>query len=287
MNWDCQKSAFDAFFLRSVHRRGCSLDSDHRITKSETRQNLPTGKQLIGKFENGQLSLVSAGSRFDIVMSADPRNQRFDENVLPKIDSWLAARAVFEIKTSQWLATCSTPIVRMAFGATLVFPTQSRHENYVKLRSLLKSVKVDPEAMRIFLRVNWPAKSEVVDGLVVNRLTNWGSLQIKSMFMQVSGASLAPVPTGPELHVVRLEIDHNTDQENTVPFSSDDLVPLYKELIAFAADNAEKGEKPSVANTVLWRETLLNRFLPVGCCPPMKIFPTKNPFNMLILRAAA
>ena len=47
-----------------------------------------------------------------------------------------------------------------------------------------------------------------------------------------------------EKFAVRLEMDHNTDQENKQPFEKKLLSSIYNELIGLARKNAELGERP-------------------------------------------
>jgi hypothetical protein len=46
----------------------------------------------------------------------------------------------------------------------------------------------------------------------------------------------------PATIAIRLEFDHNTDAERIAPFDRHSLVPIYRELVALALENAEKGE---------------------------------------------
>lgn len=245
MNWDCESLRLTLFFQEAFAGIDAAWTAITGLPEAEIRQNLPNAKQMSGKFGNGQLALATSGSRLDVVMSAALPTQGFDENTLIKIGDWRSSKENFESTTSQWLAKCASPIIRMAFGATLLSQTKDRLEGYTVLKSQLKSVAVDPDEMRdLIFRVNWPTKSKVVKNLDINRLTNWSSIQIRSMLVQVGGGALTQAPTGPELHAVRLEIDHSTAVENTDPFKKDNYVAIYKELIALASENADKGEKP-------------------------------------------
>jgi hypothetical protein len=148
--------------------------------------------------------------------------------------------------TTKWLERSPFPINRIAFGGVLLSETKDRREGYQALKTLLKSAKVDPDEMRdVVFGVNWRAKSSVVSGLVLNRITNWSVAQISQMLLQLSAGALAPSSGMPEsLSAVRLEMDLNTDQEHKDPFDNKDVVPIYGELVAMAYENAAKGERP-------------------------------------------
>jgi len=91
--------------------------------------------------------------------------------------------------------------------------------------------------------VNWRRTSNVQKALIINRLTTWSALRIVRKLIQIGG-EIATESGGDEIHAVRLEVDHNTDDANRIPFDPDKVIPIYSELIELARENAAEGEVP-------------------------------------------
>ena len=158
------------------------------------------------------------------------------------IGTWPTACDDFVKATSEWVATFEQPILRIAFAGTLLAKSDSPLDAYRQLLGLLKTVQGDPARMReLVFRINWPVKSKVANGLLLNRITHWSVIQIQLQLMLLTGTETVMSGT-PATHVVRLEFDHNTDAERTELFERHQLVPIYNELVALALDNAERGE---------------------------------------------
>jgi hypothetical protein len=96
----------------------------------------------------------------------------------------------------------------------------------------------------LLYRINWPVKSKVVVGLTINRLTTWSSMKFLRKLLSVSGTEFSATADVGQLDAVRLEVDHNTDDARQAPFDAAQLVPIYRELVALACENAEQGECP-------------------------------------------
>jgi len=214
--------------------------------EATTRQIIPGGRRYVGSFAGGQLALSASGPRVDITLSSAPPSLLGESSTfeLPIIGSWDSTRDAFVVATQKWLSEFKFPVVRLAFAAVLLSEAKSVADSYQVLKGFLKSVNVDPDGMReLIFRINWPEKSEVA-GLTLNRITNWSALQIGTMHVQLSGQSISGIGSPPVKFAVRLEMDHNTDQENKRPFEREVLAPIYKELVEKASENAEFGERP-------------------------------------------
>ena len=160
---------------------------------------------------------------------------------MPSLGPWNDVFQTFENTIAKWLSKATIPTVRLAFGALLLHQVNSREEAYKELDDLLFSVDANPKMKELFYRCNWPTESDVVSGLMINRLTSWSPLHVTRNLLQLTGESFN-VSSGPELHTVRLEIDHNTDQARSTPFETGQIVPIFSELVGLARENAEKGE---------------------------------------------
>jgi hypothetical protein len=216
--------------------------------EAENRVTVPGGRQYSGKLLDGLLALTYSINRIDIVLAWDPTKNVTPPNVteLPVFGKWLTASSDFASKVEPFLETLPTPVVRIAFGGNLLFGTNTRLEAYQALQEMLKSVSIDADNMReLIFRINWPLQSSIVSGLDLNRITAWSSLVFTTNLMQASAAGLAVAETGlPSIHAVSLELDHNTSGDRKEPLDKGQLVPIFRELVTLAAQNASQGERP-------------------------------------------
>lgn len=211
--------------------------------EAETRQVIPGGKRLSGRVPNGALQVAAAGHRFDVVLSAVELEEN-EELFIPSVGTLDETLKTFVESTCKWIDQTKPLVVRAAFGAVLTYKTETRDGAYQHLKGLLKSVDVQPEKMRDLLyRVNWKCTSRVQEGLIINRLTTWSALRIVRKLIEI-GDEIATESGGEEIHAVRLEVDHNTDDANRTPFDPDKMMPIYSELVDLGRENAAEGEVP-------------------------------------------
>jgi hypothetical protein len=220
-------------------------ESDWRMLTGQeeapARNAIPGGKHYSGPHLGGQLSLVVQGERIDVVLQAGDRSEG-TELKLPVVGALQEVEHNFVDAATYWLRQISFPAVRLAFGAVLMVEQPSLTAAYETLRSLIKSVNINPERMRdLVYRINWPCQSTVLQ-LPLNRITTWTALRIVTRLVQMTGETMSVAPGEGELHAVRLEIDHSTDVLNRTPFEQGKLVPIFEELLAHAHQNAEEGE---------------------------------------------
>ena len=215
-----------------------------KITGQEeaaSRTAIAGGKMFRGKFAGGDLTFAYSGPRIDVVLSAEEKDTA-DGLKIPSLGLWTDVFPSFENTIATWLDKATILPVRLAFGALLLHQVNSREEAYKELDDLLFSVDANPKMQELFYRCNWPTESKVVSGLMINRLTGWSALRVTANLLQLTGESFNVSSSGPELITVRLEIDHNTDQARSTPFETGQIIPIFKELVGLARENAEKGE---------------------------------------------
>jgi len=212
-------------------------------TENYTRQAIGGGYIFSGQFDNSQLTFSGISNRVDIIQSPISANPLGPDVTLPTIGPWDVAREKFVSFTSEWMKNRKLPIVRIAFGSVLLSPAASGRACHEALKALLSSVSVDPENMReLSFRINWPTNSKVIDRLLINRITNWSALELFVATMLLGPAPSAT--TRSRAYAVRLEMDHNTDEARSEPFDHAQVLPIYKELVSAACENAVKGERP-------------------------------------------
>jgi hypothetical protein len=233
-----------SLFLSEPHRIS---DNDWTIVtgqeEAETRQAVPGGKRLSGTVPTGMMHMSSTGSRFDVILSTAEIGEG-EEVQLPSVGPLDETFKSFFESTSKWIEEVKPSVTRIAFGSVLTYKKADREEAYRHLAELLKSLKVDPTNMHdLQLRVNWPSRSKVEQGLVLNRLTTWSALRVVRRLLQVNEAAVEDMD-GKQVEGVRLEMDHNTDAAKKDPFDPVNVVPIYSELVELARENAAKGEVP-------------------------------------------
>jgi hypothetical protein len=244
MNWGTELLRLTLFASEQLQASDHDWTAITGQSESETRHTNPNGGRLyVGKHRETQLAINSLGQRLDVVQSVYPSSVTEGTNA-HTIGDWKRTREVFVEDTAPWLASVRYPVVRIAFSCVLLAEAADRMAAYQALKTVLKSVQVDPAEMRdLIFRVNWPQKSTAAPGLQVNRITHWSAIRLHRVLVQVGGAD-ASVAHGVTSHFVRLEVDHNTDEARKSPFAQDEMVTIYKELVELANENAERGERP-------------------------------------------
>ncbi len=151
----------------------------------------------------------------------------------------------FGSKIFPWLKN-GPAIIRLAWGTTLTQPIADRVAGYRKLQEYLPSLKLDPENSSDFLyQINRPRKSNVVEGLIVNRLQKWSVLAFHSLRFQV-GATQAQVQRRLDqvLHGCRVELDINTAEDRTAVLPKERVDGLLRELVGIGDEIVTRGDIP-------------------------------------------
>jgi hypothetical protein len=201
------------------------------------------GRQYWGKQLNGVLQLTIIGNRLDFILSFDGEVARDDG--LPVVDTWDKTSGLFLEAARRLLAGLAFPVSRMAFGGHFLRPASSRQSNYDSLARITKSLNLDfKRAHDLIFKVNWPVESKTVNGLRLNRITAFSAMTFSRLMVQPMGAQVTIVSPSAEslVHATSLEIDHSTLQDHLGPFETQQLIPIFNELVALASENLEAGE---------------------------------------------
>jgi hypothetical protein len=141
----------------------------------------------------------------------------------------------------KWLPDCGLPASRLALVAKALAPADSTTAAYQILKDNLTSVIVEPGKMQdLMFRVNWRAESVCMPERYLNRLTTWGAVTTKT---QAGPAGTFPTVQVDERHYAYREIDVNTPAEHPEELPSDQLVPIFDELLEIVLSTAKGGEK--------------------------------------------
>lgn len=243
LDWICESVRLSLFATEAVR---LSADNWKLLTGQDEAEKEQKGggrHVFTGKVLGGQFSLGAVGNRCDLVLGPVRTGEDIREEAIANIGQWPSALSDFQKSTEAFLEQVSFPVARMAFATGLLHPTESLTDAYKALREQVKTLNQPAEELRdILFRINWPKNSTTLNDLTLNRLTLWQVQQIAVQVLIPDGNSPATTFVEEPAHVLRLDIDHNTDGKRTQPFDANQLVPIYRELTNLALQNAEQGE---------------------------------------------
>jgi hypothetical protein len=152
----------------------------------------------------------------------------------------------------RWFDLPSRPsIQRVALGAVLLQPVESRQAGYRRIAEYLPAVQIDPEGSSDFLyQINRPTKSAIIPGQALNRLSKWYVAAFTPFRIQMQlpppQAQLLPgmLLAGPGIFTCRVEMDLSTSQSYTGELPPDQVAQVYNEMVELAKDIANKGDRP-------------------------------------------
>lgn len=203
-------------------------------------QSMPGRRVMFGPFHPGALHLQALGNRLDCILAPQPQEAPPLEDGLVSMGDPLAAIRSFVSATSEWLGQISRPVNRLAFGIVLISKQESKRSASQKIINILQSIQKDRDYDDLMFRVNWPTTSKYENGILLNRITNWASLNIQMQL--VTAGHQAFVAEAAPITIIRLECDNSTAPDRSRAIDRSNLVPIYRELVDLAVENIEKGE---------------------------------------------
>jgi hypothetical protein len=242
LEWTAETLRLSVFFPEMAELKLADWKKVTGKEEPETLQSAAGRRSMIGPFLGGVIQMNALGPRIDCIILPKAPTETMEEGYIPNIGTFKQICKDFVEATAPWLAGIARPINRVAFGGVALSKREDLRDAHETLLGLLQSVNGDPDKMKeLNFRVNWPKNSRNVNGLVLNRITNWSVLQIRLQLVVQAGQQTI-VNDGALSIVIRMEFDHNTDGDRTDTFEPKVLVPIYDELAALALENAEKGE---------------------------------------------
>lgn len=145
---------------------------------------------------------------------------------------------------SKWLIK-SSPLNRLAFGASLFIPTGGQLEAVQEIRGILPSLGIDWQGVRDFVyQVNRPrACTTSSESGPINRIAKWQDVLRQTIVATLLPQGQAPVSVGQQ-PVANLEIDINTsipsDAKKELP--QEKLSSILEELTENAIEIALSGD---------------------------------------------
>lgn len=192
-----------------------------------------------GPIDNGELRLEISLARARIDWNYIPSG----EGPLARLGKFQEVTELFKELMLHWLSIKNLPAInRLAFGAILLLPVDSKEEGYKRLFGYLP-FELDTENMGdFFYQINRRKPSNVgPSGLQINRLRRW-SLSESSMAQFRFSPGQIVQSLGPPSYACRLLLDINTmhDLEGSLP--PETLSNLFQELIALGKEISERGD---------------------------------------------
>ncbi len=242
LDWTCETIRLSLFSTEAVR---LSTDDWKTLTgQDEAEQEQKGGGRHVfaGPLLGGQLTLGAVANRCDCILNPLTKTDELKEDYVPSVGQWPTPFEAFQKITEPFLSSVRFPVARMAFAATLLNPHKTSLDAYKALVTQVKSINRAAEDLHdLVFRINWPTNTTVDNKLTINRITTWTVQQLQLQITLPDGNS--PTTFVNDLsYVLRLELDHNTDQTHTSPFDAGRLVPMYKDLTNLALQNAAEGE---------------------------------------------
>lgn len=148
--------------------------------------------------------------------------------------------STFEELALRWLSLENCPpLWRLAFGSTLVQPVSSHATAYETLDRYLPDIKIRPDSSDFSYQINGKRTSIAMDGLVVNRLSRWSTVELQQMVFRPEGI----VMRQSGMLACQVALDMNS-VPSTEPLSKDRLGDLFRELVELATEVLCKGDIP-------------------------------------------
>lgn len=178
-------------------------------------------------FNLGRLLLQIQPGRIDWVYVAEDSVP----TEFPTLGVYDNAIHLFKDAISKWLRSNEIPTSsRLAYGAILVCPVNSRKEAYTQLAQLVRTLNIDTDnSTDFFYQINRP---RTVDGIKINRLSKGSALA--SIFVSFNQVKIAS----------KLELDINTSPDEIGSIETQKLGDILEALIELGNEIAQKGDIP-------------------------------------------
>jgi hypothetical protein len=239
LDWTCETIRLSLF---STEAARISIDDWRSITDQDEpeQEQKGAGRHIFASsMFGGRLNLGAIANRCDCILVPITTEEKLTENFVPSVGQWPIALEIFQKATESFISKVKFPVSRIAFATTLTAPFATPVAAYKALVSLVKSISHPPEVLHdLVFRINWPKTFN--DFLTLNRITTWSVQQLQLQIQTLEANSSTFV--NDLSYMLRLELDHNTDAKHTTAFDPTELLPIYRELINLALQNAVEGE---------------------------------------------
>jgi hypothetical protein len=207
-------------------------NTEHRARQGILKQE--------GWYQDNLLVLLNQPDRVNWLFAAPEVDE---ETILPIIGPFDDLLNIFQPLMLRWfeLDTCP-PLSRLAFGAVLLFPVDTRQLGYQQLDRLLPYVDLSAEGISDFAyQINRPRDANTqIENLRINRLSKWRVFRLRQHFL--TGHNIERVLPAQEVFACRLELDINTHQDFSGELPPEQLSEVFDELVNLGREIARDGD---------------------------------------------
>lgn len=213
----------------------------------ETRTSQPRKgiMQQEGPFQGGVLTVKTEPLRIDWVLGKSTETI-MEEDTMPVLGRLTETLPAFADLMKRWFALQGVPPMnRLALGAVLIQPVDTKEEGYRRLSSYLHNVRVEPElSSDLLYQINRRRPSRTgIPNLQINRLSKWSvALTVRRSIM--AGPGGVSIAASEPVHACRLELDINTIPEYIGPLPSERRGELVDEFVDLSIEIAREGDIP-------------------------------------------
>lgn len=228
----------DAFNSRSLETWLETIGENPPIHVNKT----PTSFLGVSRSHNGLIQAVWNDKRLDLTLIPEKAD------ALPYIAPFEEAKQLFAsfVEAAPRIKDLP-PVNRIALGLVLTAPIETDKQAIDLLKTVIHSLQVDSGVRDLLYRANYPSQSHSKEGLAINRLATWSGGQVQALQLRIRAANsqIEEATTLAPTYAIRLELDINTDQSETLHADPDLVLRLLSELRKIAANIANNGE-PSI-----------------------------------------
>jgi len=196
--------------------------------------------------DNKALKLTVEPGRIDWLLSMSEDQNDIPPD-FPTIGPFPDLLDTFSRLMRRWfeLQTCPS-VVRMAFGAVLLLPAESKVAGYQQIAEYLPFVQLEPEETSDFLyQINRPrASTSNIPELEINRLSKWNVATLRRFGLMLGPTVIRNRPLSQEDHACRLQMDINTSQYFSGEIAREQLPEIFQELVDLGIEIVNRGDTP-------------------------------------------
>jgi hypothetical protein len=155
-----------------------------------------------------------------------------------------AAFSAFLEPMLRWFRV-SPPLIRLAFGAVVLVPVESKENGYRRLSEFLPTVRIDPTGSEDFLyQINRPRNSRELQGLRLNRLSKWSVALFQGFQIGIPTGLPQPVVSrlGERAFACRVELDISTAADHSGILPPQSLGEILRTLVNLGSEIVLRGD---------------------------------------------
>lgn len=212
----------------------------------EVKRPREGGIRAEGAFEAGRLILETLPFRIDLHLIPSPEVWARASG-FAAIGKFIEILGPFAHLTNKWLSLDSCPeIQRIALGAVLFAPVDSKEAGYRQLAAYLPSVDIDAEhSTDLLYQINRPRKSTTeISNPAINRLTKWSVAITFGAGLFVEPTQISYHETAQKHVACRLELDISTTGGRREPLRRDRIPSILSEFMDVAKEIVTEGDIP-------------------------------------------